>query len=226
MLKAIIFDCDGIIADTEPLHLASLKKVLKEEGISLTDEEYVTQYLAFDDRGCFMKAFSHHGKTLSKEKLFELINRKALYIEPIMQSNLMLFPGIVSFIERVSAKYPIAIASGARRQEIEFILNRGSLQAFFQVIISTEDVTNSKPHPESFLRAWGLLNEIACEPIEPRDCLVIEDSIHGVHAARAAGMKCLAVTNSFPEELLSEANLVTSSLLDLSIEKIESLFEK
>jgi HAD superfamily hydrolase (TIGR01509 family) len=226
MLKAIIFDCDGVIADTESLHLASLKEVLKDEGISLRDEEYYNEYLALDDRGCFTKAFSTQGKAIPKEKLFELIHRKAQYIAPLMESNLDVFPGIVNFIERVSVKYPIAIASGARRQEIEFILSNAYLRDFFQVIVSTEDVVNSKPHPESFLRAWILLKELTCEPIEQKDCLVIEDSIHGVHAAHAAGMKCLAVTNSYPQELLADADLIIPSLVDLSLEKIESLFEK
>lgn len=226
MLKAIIFDCDGVIADTEPLHLASVKEVLKEEGISLTDEEYFNDYLALDDRGCFTKAFSNYGKALSTEKLFELINRKAQHIEPVMQANLRLFPGIGSFIEQVSTKYPIAIASGARREEINLILKHGGLQAFFQIIVSTEDVANSKPHPESFLRAWSLLKENSNEPIEQKECLVIEDSIHGVHAAHTAGMKCLAVTNSYSAELLREADLIVASLADLSLEKIEALFEK
>jgi beta-phosphoglucomutase len=226
MLKAIIFDCDGVIADTEPLHLASFKEVLTEEGLSLSDEEYFSQYLALDDRGCFTKAFSSHGKALSKEKLLELINRKAHYIEPVMQANLRLFPGIASFIECVSTKYPIAIASGARRQEIDLILRHGDLQTFFQVIVSTEDVANSKPHPEAFLKALNSLKEITNNSIEAKECLVIEDSVHGVQAAHAAGMRCLAVTNSYAEELLYEADATVNSLLDLSLEKLESLFEK
>lgn len=226
MLKAIIFDCDGIIADTEPLHLASFKAVLKEEGLLLTDEEYFSQYLALDDRGCFTKVFSNHGRVISKDQLIELINRKALHIEPVMRANLTLFPGIVSFIERVSTKYPLAIASGARREEIELILKHGHLQTFFQVIISTEDVVNSKPHPESFLKALNLLKELTNTSIEPKECLVIEDSIHGVHAAHSAGMRCLAVTNSYSEKLLYEADIIVNSLLDLSLEKIGFIFEK
>jgi beta-phosphoglucomutase len=226
MLKAIIFDCDGVIADTEPLHLATAQKVLKEEGIYLTDQDYFNEYLALDDKGCFTKAFANHGRTISKEQLAELINRKALYVEPLMQVNLKLFPGINDFIERVSTKYPIAIASGARREEIDLILKHGNLEAYFPIIISTEDVVNSKPAPEAFLRAWSLLNESSNESIEQKECLVIEDSIHGVHAAHSAGMKCLAVTNSYAAELLSEAELVVTTLSGLSLEKIESLFEK
>jgi beta-phosphoglucomutase len=226
MLKAIIFDCDGVIADTEPLHLATAKEVLKEEGIYLTDEEYFGEYLALDDRGCFSKAFANHGRTISIEQLAELIQRKSQYVEPLMQANLKLFPGIVAFIEQVSAAYPIAIASGALRKEIDLILRHGNLEAYFPIIVSAEDVTISKPNPEAFLRAWSLLKANADGQIEPEDCLVIEDSVHGVHGAHAAGMKCLAVTNSYSAELLAEAELIVSSLSDLSMEKIESLFEK
>lgn len=226
MLKAIIFDCDGVIADTEPLHLATAQKVLQEEGIYLTDEDYFNEYLALDDRGCFTKAFTNHNRTISKEQLVELINRKAQYVEPLMQASLKIFPGVNDFIERVVTKYPVAIASGARREEIDLILKYGNLQAYFPIIVSTEDVTISKPDPEAFLRAWSLLNETIDEPIEQKECLVIEDSIHGVHAAHSAGMKCLAVTNSYAAELLSEADLIVASLSGLSLEKIESLFEK
>jgi beta-phosphoglucomutase len=226
MLKAIIFDCDGVIADTEPLHLATAKKILKEEGIYLTDEEYFSQYLALDDKGCFTKAFANHGRSLSKERLGELIQRKSQYVEPLMQANLKLFPGIVAFIEKVAALYPIAIASGALRQEIDLILRHGHLEAYFPIIVSAEDVAISKPNPEAFLRALSLLKQTGNRQIEPKDCLVIEDSVHGVHGAHAAGMKCLAVTNSYSAELLVEAELIVPSLVDLSMEKIESLFEK
>jgi beta-phosphoglucomutase len=226
MLKAIIFDCDGVIADTEPLHLATAKEVLKEEGIYLTDEEYFNEYLALDDRGCFNKAFANHGRSLSKEQLGELIQRKSQYVEPLMQANLTLFPGIVAFIQQVAVLYPIAIASGALRQEIDLILRHGKLETYFPVIVSAEDVTVSKPAPEAFLRALNLLNQTGNRQIEAKNCLVIEDSVHGVHGAHAAGMKCLAVTNSYSAELLAEAELIVPSLTDLSMEKIESLFEK
>jgi beta-phosphoglucomutase len=226
MLKAIIFDCDGVIADTEPLHLATAKAVLKEEGIIISDEQYFNEYLALDDRGCFTRAFANHGRTLAREQLAELILRKASYVEPLMEARLQIFPGVADFIERVAARFPIAIASGARRDEIDLILRHGNIADYFPIIISTEDVANSKPDPEAFLSAWKLIAEASDQEIEPKNCLVIEDSVHGVHAAHAAGMKCLAVTNSYPAELLAEAELIVNSLVDLSLEKIESLFEK
>jgi HAD superfamily hydrolase (TIGR01509 family) len=226
MLKAIIFDCDGIIADTEPLHLLALKKVLEEQAISITDEEYYGEFLALDDRGCLTKAFAKSAKPLNQRTLIELIQRKADLIDPVFQSQLRLFPGVQDFIKNVASRYPIAIASGARRVEIDLILKYGSLQDYFPVIVSTEDVANGKPHPESFLKAWSLLKESSQTPIAQPDCLVIEDSFHGIHAAHAAGMRCLAVTNSYPKAILAKADLVVDSLLDLSLENIESLFEK
>jgi beta-phosphoglucomutase len=226
MLKAIIFDCDGVIADTEPLHLFALKRVLDEHNISITDEEYFREFLALDDRGCYTKAFQKIGAPLTQEKLGELIDRKASLIDPIMQSQLRLFPGVKDFIELAAKKYAIAIASGARRVEIDLILKHGNLQDLFPVIISTEDVANGKPHPESFLKALELLNDRSSVPVGLHECLVIEDSFHGLHAAHSAGMRCLAITNSYSKEILSEADLITESLENLSLEKIESLFEK
>lgn len=223
MLRAVIFDCDGVIADTEPLHLAAFQKVLGEEGIELTEEDYYRRYLALDDRGCFTRAFLDNGKSLTIEALAELISRKASYIEPVMRGRLTLFPGAADFIRRVSAKYPAAVASGALRREVELILEHGGLSDCFQLIVSAEDVAESKPAPDPFLKALALLNEAAPQKIYPRECLVVEDSVHGVEAAHSAGMFCLAVTNSYPKERLARADRVVESLEKLSLSELEDL---
>lgn len=225
MIKAIIFDCDGVIANTEPLHFQALRKTLEDENISLTESEYYQEYLAFDDRGCFINAFAKNAKTISSPKIAELILRKANYFEPALHNSLQIFPGVTDFIKRAANKYPLAIASGARRKEIEAILRHASLTHCFQFIVSTEDVINGKPHPESFLKACELLNTVGNERIKPQNCLVIEDSIHGVQAAQAANMLCVAVTNSYEKDSLSEANLVIESLETLSLDLIAGLFD-
>ncbi len=222
-LKALIFDCDGVIADTEPLHLAAFKQTLADDGIQITDKQYYAEYLALDDRGCFTKAYSQNNKELSPRLLADLIAQKAAYFEPILQQNLRLFAGVAELIESASQIYPLAIASGARRQEIDLILNSNQLRECFQAIISAEDVVNGKPHPESFLRACEKVKEIDAA-ITPASCLVIEDSFHGIHAAKAAGMRCLAVTNSYSKEYLSEADLVVESLAGLSLTQLQALF--
>jgi beta-phosphoglucomutase len=224
MLRAIIFDCDGVIANTEPMHLAAFQKVLAEEGIILTEEEYYQRYLALDDRTCFQAIFSGSGATLTQEKLSELIERKSEYLNPIMRDHLELFPGVEDFIRLVARRFPLAIASGALRHEIELILQHSGLHDLFQVVISAEDVAEGKPHPEPFLKALALINASQVETIQPWQCLVIEDSIHGVEAAHLAGMRCLAVTNSYSKEQLSRADRVVESLAGLSLKDLESLF--
>jgi len=224
MLKAIIFDCDGVIADTEPLHLAAFQKVLDEESIALTEDEYFSRYLALDDRGCFTMAYADRGKSLAEEKLDELVRRKADYIEPVMQNHLRIFPGVTEFIRQAAGKYSLAVASGALRQEVELILEHGRVRDCFPVVVSAEDVSRSKPHPDPFIKAIELVNAGRAERIMPRECLVIEDSIHGVEAAHRAGMSCLAVTNTYGEEQLPEAERVVESLEGLRLEELEKLF--
>lgn len=225
MLKAIIFDCDGVIADTEPIHLAAFGRVLAEEGIALSEEDYFSHYLALDDRGCFTRALAGQGASLTQDRLSELIRRKAGYVERAMQTGLTLLPGAAEFIRKAAERYPLAIASGALRAEIETVVNRSGLRNCFRTIVSAEDVARSKPYPDPFIKALELLNLSTTDRIEARECLVIEDSIHGIRAAHQAAMQCLAVTNSYPKEKLSEAQLVVDSLLGLSLNHAESLFD-
>jgi len=225
MLRAIIFDCDGVIADTEPLHLAAFQRVLSEEGIALTEAEYYGSYLALDDRGCFRKAFSENAKDLAQDNLIELIDRKASYMEPVMRTQVRLFPGAVEFIREAAGQHPLAVASGALRREIELILEYGGVRDCFPIVVSAEDVTRGKPDPESFLKALGLINEISGDRITPLECLVIEDSVHGIQAARLAGMKCLAVTNTYPEQRLAQADSVVHSLAEFSLKKARNIFD-
>lgn len=224
MLRAILFDCDGVIADTEPLHFAAFQRVLAEEGVTLTQEEYLNTYLAFDDRGCFTTALSKQTAPLATARLTELIARKSAYIEPLMQTHLRIFPGVVDFIRGAAATYPLAVASGALRHEVEMILAFGGVRDCFQEIVTAEDVARGKPDPESFLQATARLNARSATTIEPRECLVIEDSRHGVRAGRLAGMKVLAVTNSYAKAQLAEADLIVDSLAGLSLAEMEVLF--
>jgi beta-phosphoglucomutase len=224
MLKSIIFDCDGVIADTEPIHMEALGRVLADEDITLTVEDYFQYYLALDDRGCFTKAFQDRGVQLTEDKLSELIQRKADYVEPVMQAKLQILPGASEFIRLAAKSYPLAVASGALGREIEMVLKHGGLRDCFRVIVSAEDVARSKPHPDPFIKACDLLGVSVGELIQPRECLVIEDSVHGIRAAKVAGMRCLAVANSYPKEKLSDADRVVDSLADLSLEDLGTLF--
>lgn len=214
-LRAIIFDFDGVIADTEPLHFSALREVLSGIDISLTEREYYTDYLGFDDRGCFLAALQSHQRQASAGLLGELMERKAQAYLSAVKEHLAIFPGVRELVQDAAARYPLAIASGALRNEIELILEEAGLRKAFLHITSAEDVTRGKPAPDPFLHAMAGLNRQPAQPaLIPNDCLVIEDSLPGIRAARAAGMKVLAVANTHTAQDLGEADAITHSLAD------------
>lgn len=224
-LRAIIFDFNGVIVDDEPLHLELFRRVLAEEGLTFTDEVYHEKYLGFDDRGCFIAALTDAGRgELADDPghIESLIARKAVYYLDAIKDRYLLFPGVVDLVRRLALRYPLAIASGALRNEIEVVLERGEIRDSFSAIIAAEDVSACKPDPEGYLVALSSLNSLNArqEKIGPGECLVIEDSVAGVEAAKRAGMKCLAVTNSYRADELSNADWVVANLIDCDPETL------
>jgi beta-phosphoglucomutase len=223
MLRAVIFDFNGIIVDDEPIHFKLFQRVLGEEGITLTEEAYYARYLGFDDRGAFLAGFRESERSLTDQKLAELIDRKAAYYQQAIRDNVVIFPGVKTLVYNLAPSVPLAVASGALRNEIATILKTAGLLNYFQAIVSAEDVEQGKPEPEIFLKVLAKLKAGASGEIEAADCVVIEDSKEGIRGARRAGMKCLAVTNSHPAELLGEANAVVTSLEEVSLTFVQKL---
>ncbi len=227
MLRAVIFDCDGVIVDSEPHHLKAYKQVLAEEGIALTTEEYYSKYLAMDDKGCFEAVLRANNRPVDNKILKKLIIRKMEVYRRLSQQELILYPGVVDLVKKLKGRYRLAVASGAFRGEVKFALDKGGMRDAFPVLVTAQDVRNGKPHPEAFQTALAQINQkdpIPSPPIRPDECLVIEDSLHGVEGAKAAGMKCLAVTNSYPKEKLTHADLIVESLDQVRPEYLENLF--
>jgi HAD superfamily hydrolase (TIGR01509 family) len=225
MLRAVIFDFNGIIVDDEPIHFKLFQRVLGEEGIVLTEEDYYASYLGFDDRGAFMAGFRENSRPLSAAKLQELIERKAVYYQEAIRNHVTVFPGVKNLVADLAQTLPLAVASGALRHEIETILKTLGLLDHFRAIVAAEDVTQGKPEPEIYLKALAALNARGGngKPIEAADCVVIEDSKEGIRGARRAGMKCLAVTNSHPAELLSDADAVVKNLEDVKLNFLQNI---
>ena len=219
-LTAIIFDFDGVIADTEPLHFAGFRQTLAEIGISLTESDYYANYLGYDDRGCFIAALTTNQHPTDPSALTQLIQRKAhVYLESV-KDHLVIFPGVREFV-REAAAYPLAIASGALRHEIEVILEKAGLRKEFLHITSAEDVTRGKPDPQPFLQALNALNRQCPEQaITAESCLAIEDSIPGIRSAKTAGMKVLAVANTHTIQDLHEAHAVVQSLSQIRLSEL------
>lgn len=227
-LRAIIFDCDGVLVDSEPVHFAAFKKTLQAHGGELSEEIYKERYLALDDKGLFNRFFQDNKRMLSTEELQALINEKGAAFQELIQSEgIMAYPAVPELVMAASQRYPLAIASGARRHELEVILEAAGIRPYFEVIISADDVENGKPNPESYLKALEGLNASGkrSTPIRPDECAVIEDSREGILSAHTAGMKCVAVATSYPAFQLSHADLVLPALASLKISQVEDLFQ-
>lgn len=217
-MRAIIFDFDGVIADTEPLHFEGLRRTLSKIGITLTEADYYANYLGFDDRGCILEALRVNRRPATPSLVQDLMHKKAVAYLASIKDHLVIFPGVRAFVEEAAATYPIAIASGALRPEIELILEQAGIRKAFRHITSAEDVTNGKPDPEPFLHALAAINlDATSSSIPPAACLVIEDSLPGIRAAKAAGMKVLAIANTHTVQDLHEAHAISHSLADTKL---------
>ncbi|HVR74027.1 MAG TPA: HAD family phosphatase [Planctomycetota bacterium] len=209
----MIFDFDGVLADTEALHFETFAAVLAAEGIEVTRVENDSRFLGVSDAGCFSIAFRDAGRELGPALRDDLVARKADHYARLAKS-VKLFPGARDLVEEAAARGPVTIASCGRRRDIEDVLERHDLRRLFSRFVSADDIERSKPDPECFLKALEVLRAGGCPDLLPGDCLVFEDSFRGVEAARRAGMQCAAVTHSYPVEKLAGADWILRSLED------------
>jgi HAD superfamily hydrolase (TIGR01509 family) len=191
------------------------RQVAKEEGLSFTDAEYLEKYLPLNDRDCFNLLFREQSIALPVARLDDLIRRKGIYYFRAIEAKSVLFKETAVAVKTAAGRYPLAIASGARKDEICHILKQVELQDCFAAIVAAEDVTFGKPHPEPFLRAHEKLRE-RDSTLKPSECVAIEDSLGGIESAHQAGMRCLAVAHSYGSDRLRRANpeWVIDSLAD------------
>lgn len=225
MLRCIIFDFNGIIIDDEELHFRAFAKVLEEQGLDLTQQEYFATYLGLDDKGCLEAALSDKAPAPpSTERVMELVERKAEVYLDELEGNMRLFPGVVSLIRHLADQKDLhlAINSGARAHEIRHVLERAGLTGCFHATVSADEVTNGKPDPEGYLEACSRLKASvpALGDLSPSECLVIEDSPNGIKAAHRAGMACVGVTNSRSRAELQDAELVVDTLEGVTAETL------
>lgn len=222
MLKAILFDFDGVLADTEPLHLRMFQRVLQDEGLPLSEHDYYHRYIGFDDRGCFHAVLSAHGRDVAPETIRRLIERKASVMHSHLTTTTVLYPGAAEFVKHNAGRYRRTIVSGALRREIELILATAGMRDAFEHITAAEDVSDGKPAPDGYLHALQALNHRA--PLLASECLVIEDTVFGIQAAHAAGMRCVALATTSPPGRLGAADAVATTLVDCDLAALERRF--
>jgi beta-phosphoglucomutase len=222
-LRAIVFDFDGVIANSEPLHFQSFRDVLAEEGIALTEPEYYARYLGYDDVGSFEKIGAAHSAGWTPGRIADLVARKAVRLETLERGVSVLFPGAAAAVRRAAAAMPIAIASGARGVEIRRVLEREDLITCFTAIVAAEDTPVSKPAPDPYLRALARLAPAFSDRLSGSECVAIEDSRWGLESARAAGLRTVAVTTTYQAEALTAADLTIPSLAALDLDALNLL---
>jgi len=211
---ATLFDFNGVLIDDEAVHFAAFRDVIKNAaGIVIDEAMYNERYLGFDDAGAFRAMLIDAGKTPSKEDVTRLIEaKKPVYMERIA-SALVIFDGAVDLVKRRADRGKVGIVSGALRHEIEHVLGIMGVRDSVSFIVAAEDASECKPHPEGYLlgiKALGLT--------EPTGVVALEDSLAGVVAAKKAGLRCCAVTSSYPADKLrtSGADAVVDRLVDLT----------
>jgi beta-phosphoglucomutase len=207
MHRAILFDFNGVIVDDEPQHCDALIATLATYGYTLDRERYYREYLGFDDRECFRYTFDLMGLDPEPAFIAEAIERKAVRYDQAIRASLALVPGSEAFI-RVAANegYRLAVVSGALRREIDLVLDISGLRQLFEVIVAAEDVAHCKPSPEGYRMAVERLG------LETGRCVVVEDSLPGLEAAREAGLRCAMIATSHPAGALAGADLVWPNL--------------
>jgi beta-phosphoglucomutase len=217
MIRAVIFDFDGVIANTEPLHFTAFRDVLSQEAVTMTEQDYYGRYLGYDDAGVFRAASLDRGLSWSDRRVSDLVERKATRLEELERHGPGLFPGAESAIRRLAPALPLAIASGALRAEIVRVLERNGLTQFFCAIVAAGDTPAGKPAPDPYVHVVGLLAAATGHPLTGRECIAVEDSRWGLQSARAAGLRTVGVTHTYPAGDLSSADLVIEHLDSLDL---------
>lgn len=210
--EAVIFDFDGVIVDTEPLHFAALQRLLEPLGLGFSWEQYVETYMGFDDRDAFIEAYKTRRTGLSARELQSCIDRKADIFQEIIRDGIIAYPGVVDLIRSIHASQtPLAICSGALRSDITPILEMLGISDCFDIVVTAEDVAKSKPDPECYRLAHARLNDFRRLNLTPVNVLAIEDTPAGIAAAKGAGLSVIAVTNSYPATHLSQADHIVDT---------------
>jgi beta-phosphoglucomutase len=223
-LQAIVFDFDGVIADSERLHLRSYQEILAPEGVNISTDEYLEKYLGYDDVGVFKAVGRDYGIPMNDHRVSELIAAKGEKYESLAAAGEMLFPGAADFIRTAAAAVPIAIASGALTHEIEEVLERASLLPLFPIIVGADQTRRSKPHPDPYQTAFDRLRAQSGQDLIAWRTVAIEDSKWGLISARDAGLRCVAVTNTYSaEDLRPDAELVAAGLHAITLDALDNL---
>jgi beta-phosphoglucomutase len=212
---ATLFDFDGVLVDSEPVHLAAFNDVLASQGIVLAEREYVEHYLSLDDAGVFREALARsRRRTLGEEEVRALVEAKHPRFLARFADAFRVFPGAAELLARRAERGPVGIVSGALHDEITFALDRMGVRDGVGFIVSAERTAAHKPDPAPYLLGMEELGRLG----HGGGVVVLEDSPGGVASAKKAGLRCVAVTHSCGRDDLSRAgaDIVACDLVSLT----------
>jgi beta-phosphoglucomutase len=222
-LEAVIFDFDGVLANSEPLHLRVYQVLLSEDGLSLASREYYDRYLGFDDVGVFEAMARDKGLDVSGDRMSALIARKTEIFQGLVRTGDVLFPGTAACLRSIAGVVPVAVASGALKHEIEMVLDGAGLLELVPVIVAAGDTARSKPAPDPYARALERLTRRAGRRLDPSRVVAIEDSRLGLQSARAAGLRTLGLTTSYPATELPEAERIAPDIAHVTLALLDEI---
>jgi HAD superfamily hydrolase (TIGR01509 family) len=225
VLRAILFDFNGVLVADEPLHQELFARVLREEGLSFQQDEFFARYIGLDDRRCFGAVLHEAGRPVEPSQVMRLVARKASYYqERIRRDGFPFFDGAIELV-REAAAHPLTlgVVTGALRAEVEGALRQAGIAPLFKTIVAAEDVVEGKPSSEGYRRALDELNGLPPLPtrlFHPHEVLAVEDSPWGLEAAAGAGLVTLGVAHSYPGPALVGAHLVVQELASVRLDAV------
>ena len=229
MIKAILMDFNGVIIDDEQIQLDVIRDLLKTDGVEITDEQYFAS-LGMDDKRFVEAVYEQAGKTPGTNKVLEITQQKTQKWREIVARDLPLFHGVEEFIRKMSRDFALGLVSMAKREEIDFVLEKTGLRDCFSVIVTSENVQNCKPDPECYRNAFQQIDLVRIAqghlPMTHDECLVIEDSPPGVIAGKRADLQVLGVTNTVSADELRKAGAewVAKNLADWMPDSVRRAF--
>jgi beta-phosphoglucomutase len=227
LFPATIFDFNGVLVDDEEVHRDAFRDVLGPIGVTFSDETYVERYLGYDDIGAIRAMLADAGRAAGDAEVEALAARKRPFYMRRAEAGLVVFDGAAEVVRRRAALGPVAIVSGALRDEIAFALRIMGLEGCVGTVISAEDTPRCKPDPMGYeLGIAALATTMGKEAA--RRALVIEDSLAGIESAKGAGLTCIAVAHSYPEARLREAgaDAVVARIADVNDAVLDELHRR